>query len=347
MEPIGVAVIGVGLLGERHARVYTELLGARLTGVFDVTGERARRVASRFGVRAYDDLDELLMAPEVQALSVATPDHLHLDLVLACLQAGKHVLVEKPLATDLSDARRMVSAARAAGRILMVNYSQRFVPEFNWAKQTIASGGIGRPLIARSISSDTISVPTEMLSWAAATSPVFFMTSHHLDLVRWYFNDEPEEVFAYEVGGVLQGRGIPVHDGVEALVRFRQGAVASFHSSWIHPNTFPTVADVYLELVGSEGVLSLGRGRENELYTPQSGRLAKFGTVADIGGVLWGAFRLSLEHFLSRIARGEEPLTSAAATLPVTATQCAILHSLEVHAPVRVELSLEAGSAAE
>ena len=338
MNKIGVGVVGVGLLGERHARVYTEIPDARLVAVSDLAADRAEQVGARFGVPGYADLDTLLARDDVQAVSVATPDHAHLEPVLAALRAGKHVLLEKPLATDRGEAERMIEAAREAGRILMVNYSQRFVPEFHWAKQQIDAGAIGKPLIVRSVKDDAISVPTEMLRWAAKTSPIFFMSSHDLDLVRWYLEDEVEEVYAQEASGVLRARGIDVHDGVEAFLRFRGGAIATFHASWIHPHSFPALTDSWLQIIGSDGVLSLGRGREHELYQSTGYQAPRFGTVNDIGGVLQGAFRTSLELFLGSIRSGTEPMTSAASTFGTTAAQCAIMEALRTRQPVRVQL---------
>lgn len=121
---LNVAVVGAGLLGARHARVYSETPGCRLVGISDLIPERARAVASRHGVPAYASLEELLRAG-VDAVSVATPDHAHREPVEACLDAGAHVLVEKPLTIDPAEARALVERAAARHRLLAVNYSQR------------------------------------------------------------------------------------------------------------------------------------------------------------------------------------------------------------------------------
>src|SRR5581483_9958637 len=188
---------------------------------------------------------------------------------------------------------------------------------------------------------DQISVPTEMLRWADQTSPIFFMTSHDLDLVRWYLEDEVDTVYAQEASGVLRARGIDVHDGVEVVARFRGGTVATFHSSWIHPSGFPGLTDSWLQIIGSDGVLSLGRGREHELFLVNRATTPRFGTADDIGGTLSGAFRRSLEHFLESIRTGTQPMTSAANTPGVTAAQCAIIESLRQKGPVQVRISAE------
>jgi predicted dehydrogenase len=335
-DSIGIGVVGVGILGERHARVFSELSDSELIAVADTNNERAERVANQLGVRAYDDHRALLDDPAVGAVAVATPDHLHFEPVMAALKARKHVLVEKPLATTVGEAKKMVTAAQSGGLILQVNFSQRFVPDHVWAKGQIQDGAIGELLISRSVTNDTISVPTEMISWAASTSPIFFMTSHHLDLVCWYHDAEVEEAYAYEVSRVLKERRIAVHDAVEALVRFTNGATATFHSSWIYPNSYPTVADSSLELVGSEGVILLGRGDNTLIYSGSGGRKMNLATTYEIDGTLHGAFRYSLELFLRSVTNGLEPMTSGSKTLGVTLAQCAILESLAQHRPIKI-----------
>src|SRR5688500_94506 len=120
MNEIRVVVVGAGILGRRHARVFNEIEGVRVVGVADHSLERAAAT----GNAAFASLDDALAKVECDAVAVATPDHLHREPALAALAAGKHVLVERPLATSIADARAMIAAARAQQRVLQVNYSQ-------------------------------------------------------------------------------------------------------------------------------------------------------------------------------------------------------------------------------
>ncbi|HVQ30011.1 MAG TPA: Gfo/Idh/MocA family oxidoreductase, partial [Vicinamibacteria bacterium] len=124
--PTRVGVIGVGALGQHHARVYAALEGVRLAGVYDVDAARAGEVAERHGSRAYAHLRELL--PEVDAVSVAVPTVDHLRVARAALDAGKDVLVEKPMATTLAEADEMIALAEARGAVLQVGHIERFNP---------------------------------------------------------------------------------------------------------------------------------------------------------------------------------------------------------------------------
>ena len=200
----------------------------------------------------------MLAQADLDALSVATPDHLHREPVLAALAANVHVLEEKPLATNAEDSRAIVDFLEKSDRIVMVNYSQRFVVDHAWLHDAIARGEIGNPRMVLSIKHDNISVPTGMIrGWSQGTSPIYFMTSHDLDLIHWFLKRDPISVMAQETRGTLDAQGIPVHDGLNALMQFDGNIVANFHSSWIHPNTYPRLADGFMQIIGDRGAAHL------------------------------------------------------------------------------------------
>ena len=125
-SPVAVAVVGVGALGSRHARVYADLPRAELVGVADLDLERARSVADQFGVDATTDYRELFS--RVRAASVTVPTIAHHDVAIALMQAGVDVLVEKPMAATLTEAEAMLDAARENKRILGVGHTERYNP---------------------------------------------------------------------------------------------------------------------------------------------------------------------------------------------------------------------------
>jgi predicted dehydrogenase len=205
------------------------------------------------------------------------------------------------------------------------------VPEYEWIKDHIASGAIGKPVMIQSSKQDTIHVPTRMISWAAATSPIWFMSSHDIDLVTWFLEDTAASAIATERRGVLDGLGVSVHDGVDAVVKYRGGATASFHSSWVHPNSYPSITVDRMTIIGDEGVIEFGsRGREIEWYGKSGGTTVRFTgpqTATEVEGRIEGAFRSSLLTFLAAVAGGPEAPTSAARTQHVVEIQEAILTS--------------------
>ena len=345
MDQLNVAVVGAGILGSRHARVFHEQPETRLVAVVDVNPARAE-VAERYGAGFHWDSASMLHTEEVDAVAVATPDHLHREPVLAALSAGKHVFMEKPLATTADDARAIAAAADAAagaatasGCTVMVNFSQRFVSDHRWIKQVIDEGAIGRPQAVISVKFDTLSVPANMIrNWSAQTSPIFFMSSHDLDMTYWFLDSRPLEVYARETRGTLEGLGFDVHDGLNALIQFEGGVTAAFHSSWIHPNTYPRVADGYMQIIGSEGALTYNnRTRTAELYNARGGQKLEFTgphTADEVGGKITGAFTESVREFIACVTEGREPLTSPRRCLPVAEAQAAVIESLRTGHPV-------------
>jgi predicted dehydrogenase len=335
-----VAVVGAGILGSRHARVFHEQPDAELVAVVDVNPARAE-VAARYGARFYGDMPTLLAAEAVDAVAVATPDHQHCEPVQAALAAGKHVFVEKPLATTAEDSRAIAAAATASGCTAMVNFSQRYVTDNRWIKQLIDDGGIGRPQAVISIKFDTLFVPTGMIGgWSAQTSPLYFMSSHDLDLTYWFLGRRPIEAYAHETRGTLAALGFDVHDGLNALIRFEGDITTAFHSSWIHPNTYPKIADGTLQIIGSEGALTYNaRTRTAELFNTRGGQKLEFTgphTADEVGGKITGAFSDSVREFLACVREGREPATSPARALPIALAQAAVIESLRTGRPAAV-----------
>ncbi len=328
---IGMAVIGAGIMGKLHARVYNQLPQCRLVAVADLNGERARSLAAELGgVDWYEDYAAMLADERIQAVSVATPDHLHRQPVIDCLQAGRHVLVEKPLATSLADCDAMMAAERATGKRLMVNYTHRWAPPYAVAKQRLTQGAMGQPVMAYARKNDTIYVPTEMCPWLAQSSSADFLSSHDIDLVRWYFGLEAESVYARGVKRVLKARGIDIYDAIQALVTFRGGAIATFESSWIYPNTFPTATDSFIELVMEAGVIHLDRKQEIvDACDAGAYTFPKVSINYEIDGRIEGAFRCCLEHFARCIQEDRPPLVSSTDGRKVAEIVTAIHLSLE------------------
>ena len=142
-----VAVVGAGNMGRHHVRNYHELGDVDLRGVVDADPERARQVAERYGTRAFSSVEELLSAePDVVAASVATPTTDHLATTSALLEAGKHVLVEKPLAPTLDEVDRLIELAAERGLVLAVGHVERFNPAVRELKRRIGDGSIGEVL---------------------------------------------------------------------------------------------------------------------------------------------------------------------------------------------------------
>jgi UDP-N-acetylglucosamine 3-dehydrogenase len=131
-----VGVVGVGVMGSNHARVFAGLPGAELVGVADPDRKQAEFVARTLGCRAVADVGQLL-AFDVDALTIAAPTHLHHDIALACIERGVHIMVEKPIASSVEEGGNIIDAARRANVTLMVGHVERFNPAVEAIKEAI------------------------------------------------------------------------------------------------------------------------------------------------------------------------------------------------------------------
>jgi len=144
-RPVRVGIAGTGGMANYHAEQFLAIPGVEIAAVCDVDGARARAFAARHAPAAevFEDFSALLAAARVDAVSIVTPDRFHSPMSLAALAAGKHVLCEKPLATNHADARRMARAAGRSGLVNMVNFSYRNAPAIHKAAEIVAAGRLG------------------------------------------------------------------------------------------------------------------------------------------------------------------------------------------------------------
>jgi len=332
----GFGVIGVGTWGEYHALTYSHYPGAALVAVCDKEETRAQAIAAKYGAqRYYTDYRELLGDPEVQAVSVATPDFLHREIAVAAAEAGKDILVEKPLATTVKDAQAIVEATDRAGVKLMVDFHNRWNPPFNLAKATIETGELGEPQLIYARLNNTLSVPTQMLKWAAHSATIWFTGSHIIDLVCWLVDDEVRRVYSVARSKVLKALGVDTPDFFETILEFRRGAVAVVENCWILPDSEPTLIDFKMQIVGSKGALQIdpSHNRAIEKYTDTL-TYPDVLIMPTVFGQIKGFAVESIKHFADCVIHNREPMVTGQDGLINTAIICATLRSAETGQPV-------------
>ncbi len=340
MENVGFGVIGTGILGEYHAQVYSRLPGVELAAVCDIEAERAQATAEKYGAVAfYTDYQALLNNPNIQAVSIATPDFAHRDIALAAAQAKKHILCEKPLATTVEEAQVIVAAAKEAGVKLMVDFHNRVNPPFVAARQSIAAGEIGRPSYAYIRLSNSLFVPLEMLSWADRTSALWFLGSHTVDMMRFLLEDDVRRVYAVSRSGVLENLGVDSQDFHVAIAEFKKGTVVTFENAWILPRSQPMVYDFKLELLGSEGAIYANPSHHGALEKHSGGSIS-YGDVLGViptGQRRVGGFVLeAIARFVDAVLYDQPVLASGQDGLEAARVVFAIEQSAETGQPVEL-----------
>jgi len=256
VQQLRAGVIGLGILGSQHAEHLANHERVRLIAVADIRGAVAEEIAARYQAKPYADYRQMLKDHALDLVVVATPDPLHKEPTLACLDAGVPcVFQEKPLATTLPDAEAICEAVERHGARLFVNYANRAAPLDMATRYVMQRGLLGPVVYGESRLDDNISVPTKMWGgrsrdWAAGSSTVHFLLSHVVDLLRFYFAPaEVTDVFAISQRQVL-GYTPDVYD---AFLTMDSGMRVRVKAEWI--KHIDELVEFYMCFSGHQGTL--------------------------------------------------------------------------------------------
>ena len=321
-------VVGAGLWGSFHCRTLSAIADAELVAVCDLDPKRVAAMQSEFGAKkTYTDYRDLIADPDVEAVTVATPDFAHADIVLAAIEAGKHVMSEKPLATTLAEAEAIANAAEKSGAKVMVDFHNRVSPAVSAIRDSIAANEIGRPLHASARLSNTLFVPFELLSWSARSSALWFLGSHAVDALRFAMGAEVTRVQAMVRRGHLAAQGVDTADVHLSLLEFDNGAIAQLENSWVLPRDLPLVFDFKMEIVGETGSLEANTAQNGAFkkYNGSGLRTADlFGVTPSAGGRIGGFVMEAIARFVDAVTTGAPVLADARDGLQVTRVLAAI-----------------------
>lgn len=261
---ISFGIIGTGIMGNAVGRVLKLLSNARIVALADLDRERLEKSGKEFGVSAlYTNYKEMLEKEKLDAVAVATPDNYHKQPVVDSLLAGCHVFVEKPLTTSQEEAEEIYRAVQKTKKKLQIDFNHRWLSPYHKIKEMVRGGELGEPIIAYARKNNPLYVPTEMIGqWSSKTTPSWFLSTHDIDLVNWWFDADPVEAYAKGIKKVLVEKGFNTYDGIQALVSFERGKFATFEAIWIYPNSSPYMPDSYMELVGTKGTTHIDRKAE-------------------------------------------------------------------------------------
>ncbi|HLZ91532.1 MAG TPA: Gfo/Idh/MocA family oxidoreductase [Candidatus Acidoferrum sp.] len=337
MEQVRIGVIGLGTMGRHYVKIYSEHPLAVVAAVSARRKEQMEVITSEFKVEGYTDYRRMLERKDLDAVVVATPDAFHFEPARDALESGRHVLVEKPFTTRAAEADTLIRVAQRVGKKIQVAFNHRWLSAYHHAKVAIQAGQIGVPLAGYARKNDTIYVATDHIKWAGETTSAWFLSSHDIDLMRWWLASEAVEARALGCREVLVARGIPTYDVIQAQVKFASGAFVTFESAWIYPNTFPSTVDSFMELIGSAGHLHFDRKCESiEISTEKKFSYPKVFLNSEVFGRMRGAFPSCLEDFLYAILNDTPPRVSGFDGRQVTAVLEAIHQSLATGEAVKI-----------
>jgi len=258
-DSLGFAIIGCGVIGRTHAQAISSIKGAHVAVACSRTLEKASELAEQYGAACCTDFREAVAHPEVEAVSVCTPSGLHAEPSLAALEAGRHVLVEKPMEITCEKADQMIAAAHRAHRRLGVIFQNRFNPAVQYLKEAIDTGKLGRLTLGEASikwyrSPDYFRSAGWRGTWALDGGGALMNQGiHFVDLLLWLMGPV-QSVTAY-VDTLLHP--IEVEDTLVASLRFRCGALGVIEAT---TTAFPHLSD-RLEIVGTQGSVRIEDGQ--------------------------------------------------------------------------------------
>jgi predicted dehydrogenase len=323
---VRVGVVGLGYWGPNLARNFAEVPGSELAWCCDASEQARNRCLARFpSVRVTSSLEELLADPSVDAIALATPVPTHAELAVRVLGAGKHCLVEKPLAQSVDAAQRVLAAAEASGRLLMVGHLLEYHPGVRKLKELTDSGELGEQIYY--IYGNRLNLG----KLRSDENALWSLGAHDVSVLLHLADEEPLEVSAHGESYVRRG----VEDVVFCFMRFPSGLSAHLHLSWLDPHKerrftvvgsrrMATFDDMALE--GKVTVYDKGfdqdAGNYGEYITRAGGSLCP--PIANVEPL-----RLECEHFIECIRQGERPRSDGASGLRVVRVLEELQRSLE------------------
>jgi len=358
---LGLAIIGAGRVGLFRGGVAARHPMVDWIGLAELRPERGRQVGEAIGADYVTaDYGELLARPEVNAVIVATDEHLHAGPVLAAVERGLPLLVEKPLATDLGESLRVMQAIQQSGVDAVVGYTQRFRRRWLAAKEKVRSGALGDVTLvtSRAFMNRLVAIDNYRRTDRPETiSPMVISGTHALDIVMWMMEAKrPVEVYARSVDKVLG----PEWGGIDAtagLITFEDGSLYHLNISWALPVTWPgAVYSLEVAINRTDGVLTIDDTHrdivlavsqpQSEGYAPDRQRLVDFMGSYPPGdmalGELRGPMREETVSWLDRVSLGvpTQAATAAEAHRNLMLTKALDL-SARLKRPVRLPIDAE------
>lgn len=350
---VKVGIIGSGLIARlAHAPGYQNA-GAEIVATADIVGERAKKLAEDFSIaHTFTDYRDLLARPDIEAVSVCVPNHLHKEVTIAALQAGKHVLCEKPMAMTVQEAKDMLQASQKAGKILMLGFNNRFRSDVQRLKKAIDRGELGEIYYAKTGYIRRRGTP---FGWftvkeESGGGPVIDLGVHVIDMTRYLMgNPKPVSVMAatYQKFGhytlmdtdawcssdVKEGRRsgeeFDVEDLATALIRFDNGATIVVEASWA--SNIGERDSVYASLCGDKAGAQLTP--ELTVFSEQDGML----TDKKINTVAKNSHAEEVKHFVACVKDGTTPISTAQHGVEIQQILNAIYESAKLGRSVEIQ----------
>lgn len=304
---LNAAVIGVGNMGRHHARIYHQLAKTKLVAVADPNEKVGREIAKKYEANYYADYKELLKNEDVNIVSIAAPTKFHKEIALACINAGKNILIEKPIASTVAEAKLIVQKAKSKGIKFTVGHIERFNPAVVKLKEMIDDGVLG----------DIVMISTFRMgptpNQIKDSSVIVDIGVHDIDIMNWLFGKLPDRVYSQGGMALLKNQ----EDHVEAFLDYGHGG-GMLVANWITPLKVRKLTvsgkKAYVELNYISQELALYQSNVQLAYDDFGDFLVKFGAdqakkIVKVKNI--EPLKAEIEAFIDCICHNERPCVTA------------------------------------
>jgi myo-inositol 2-dehydrogenase/D-chiro-inositol 1-dehydrogenase len=345
------AVIGTGWCGGIRAETLSRSALCKKLHICEIRPDRLAEVKALTNpATATLDYQDIIRNDDVRVVYICTtPEHTHYPITRDCLRAGKHVLLEKPIAMELFEADELIQLARRNGVKFTIGYSQRFNTKIAYAKKKMTDGTLGKPvsvMVSRHISRSL----GKKIAGRVRLSPAAMESTHDLDIVFWLLEPaKPVRVYSQGAYGYMQQIN-GSHDIMWSIVTMDNGVLVAIGGGWNLPPSYPNYCATWIEITGTEGSLFLDdTQRDNWLSTVQEGTRFPMSTMPgeQVDHVFAGQMGPETLHFLESVMLDRAPMVSPESARRVMETYLAADLSAEIGEPVDLPLNNQALSSVQ
>ena len=333
MNKLKIAVIGTGLVGSFHAETFFRNPNSELIAVCDIDKEKVNKIAKRFKCKAYNEFESLINTEKLDAISIATPEQIRIAPALLSIEKGLKILLEKPLGRNLEDIENLVNKIKNHNKLISVNFILHEDPIYKLMKEKIKNKEIGE-IVSCYARRRGNRLGIEI--YAPWTDLISSTLIHDIQMAMSINNSKPERVFAEAV--IRECAKYNSHDAVMSLIKFVDGSIASFETSWVLPKNQPEFLDPALHVVGDKGSIIIeGASMGLQVQTEKNYMKPDLANWPTIDSKVYGCLKRGLDKFIDDCIYEQEPEVDILKAYEAEKIVFAMKKSLKNEVPVNIE----------
>ena len=303
MNKLKIAVIGTGLVGSFHAETFFRNPNSELIAVCDIDKEKVNKIANRFKCKAYNEFESLINTEKLDAISIATPEQIRIAPALLAIEKGLKILLEKPLGRNLEDIENLVNKIKNHNKLISVNFILHEDPRYKLMKEKIKNNEIGEIVSCYARRRGNRFGIEIYAPWTDLISSTLI---HDIQMVMSINNSKPERVYAEAV--IRECAKFNSHDAVMSLIKFTDGSIASFETSWVLPKNQPEFLDPALHVIGDKGSIIIeGSSMGMQIQTEKSYMKPDIANWPIIDSKVEGCLKRNLDKFIEDCVYDNQP----------------------------------------